>query len=217
VLWSLSVEEMFYVFFPLLCRFTRNLTAFISVLAGFVIIGPFARTVLTQNSLWQDYGYLACMDGIALGCLAAIIVRRFRFNTSALRAFQAGGAALCILIIAFRHTTWILGLPRLGLNVTVLELGTALMLIAMQLRFEAGSGTPLAINAVLRWFGRNSYEVYLTHMFVVWPLMRIFYDLHQPINYAPLWFMAITALAGALGFLVAKFYSEPLNRRLRSA
>jgi peptidoglycan/LPS O-acetylase OafA/YrhL len=217
VLWSLSVEEMFYVFFPLVCRFTRNLTAFISVLAGFVIIGPFARTVLTQNSLWQDYGYLACMDGIALGCLAAIIVRKFRFSTSGLRTFQAGGAALCILIIAFRQTTWILGLPKLGLNVTVLELGTALMLIAMQLRFEAGIGRAYAMNGIFRWFGRNSYEVYLTHMFVVWPLMRIFYDLHQPINYAPLWFMAITALAGALGFLVAKFYSEPLNRRLRSA
>jgi peptidoglycan/LPS O-acetylase OafA/YrhL len=217
VLWSLSVEEMFYVFFPLVCRFTRNLNAFIAVLAGFVIIGPFARTVLTQNSLWQDYGYLACMDGIALGCLAAIIVRKFRFSTPVLRAFQAGGAALCILIIAFRHTTWILGLPRLGLNVTVLELGTALMLIAMQLRFEAGMGRAYAMNGIFRWFGRNSYEVYLTHMFVVWPLMRIFYDLHQPINYAPLWFMAITALAGALGFLVAKFYSEPLNRRLRSA
>jgi peptidoglycan/LPS O-acetylase OafA/YrhL len=217
VLWSLSVEEMFYVFFPLICRFTRNLVAFVSVLAGFVIIGPFARTVLTQNSLWQDYGYLACMDGIALGCLAAIIVRKVRFSASTLRAFLVGGAALRILIIAFRHTTWILGLPKAGLNVTVLELGTALMLSAMQLRFEAGSSKPLAINAVFRWFGRNSYEVYLTHMFVVWPLMRIFYDLHQPINSAPLWFGLIAILAGILGAFVAKFYSEPLNRRLRAA
>ena len=75
VLWSLSVEEMFYVFFPILCRTTRNLTAFIAVLSGFVIIGPFARTILTHNSLWQDYGYLACMDGIALGCIAAVVVR----------------------------------------------------------------------------------------------------------------------------------------------
>ena len=73
------------------------------------------------------------------------------------------------------------------------------------------------MNAVFRWYGRNSYEVYLTHMLVVWPMMRIFYDLHQPINAAPLWFMAITALAGALGYLVAKFYSEPLNRRFRAA
>jgi peptidoglycan/LPS O-acetylase OafA/YrhL len=217
VLWSLSVEEMFYVFFPLLCIFTRNLRALIVVLTAFVIIGPFARTTLTHIELWKDYGYLACMDGIALGCLAAILARKVCFRSRVLNVLQISGAALCILIVVFRHTAWRMGLPQTGLNVTVLELGTALMLIAMQQRFEAGSRKPLAVNAVFRWYGRNSYEVYLTHMLVVWPMMRIFYDLHQSINAAPLWFIAITALAGALGFLVAKFYSEPMNVRLRAA
>ncbi len=221
VLWSLSVEEMFYVFFPILCRTTRNLTAFIVVLSGFAIFGPFARTILTHNSLWQDYGYLACMDGIALGCIAAVVVRTINARkiiprSRILAGLQISGAALSILIIAFRHTTWVLGLPKAGLNVTVLELGTALMLIAMQLRFESGTARTYSINALLRWFGRNSYEVYLTHMLVVWPMMRIFYDLHQPINSAPLWFLAITALSGVLGYVVAKFYSEPLNRRFRA-
>jgi peptidoglycan/LPS O-acetylase OafA/YrhL len=221
VLWSLSVEEMFYVFFPILCRTTRNLTAFIAVLSCFVIIGPFARTILTHNSLWQDYGYLACMDGIALGCIAAVVVRamqarKINLRPRALAGLQLSGAALSIFIIAFRQTTWVLGLPKAGLNVTVLEFGAALMLIAMQLRFESGAARPYSINAVLRWFGRNSYEVYLTHMLVVWPMMRIFYDLRQPINSAPLWFLAITALAGILGYVVARFYSEPLNQRLRA-
>ncbi len=221
VLWSLSVEEMFYVFFPVLCRTTRNLTAFIAVLSCFVAIGPFARTILTHNSLWQDYGYLACMDGIALGCIAAVIVRTVSARSIILRpralaGLQLSGAALSIFIIAFRQTTWVLGLPKAGLNVTVLEFGTALMLIAMQLRFESGAVRSYPVDAVLRWFGRNSYEVYLTHMLVVWPMMRIFYDLHQPINSAPLWFLAITALSGVLGYVVARFYSEPLNRRLRS-
>jgi peptidoglycan/LPS O-acetylase OafA/YrhL len=160
------------------------------------------------------------MDGIALGCIAAIVVRKVRFHPHTLIALQLSGAALSILVIAFRHITWVLGLPKAGLNVTVLELGTALMLIAMQLRFESGFESGVArsypINAVLRWFGRNSYEVYLTHMLVVWPMMRIFYDLHQPINSAPLWFLAITVLSGMLGYVVARFYSEPLNRRLRA-
>jgi peptidoglycan/LPS O-acetylase OafA/YrhL len=226
VLWSLSVEEMFYVFFPVLCRTTRNLAAFITVLSCFVIIGPFARTILTHNSLWQDYGYLACMDGIALGCIAAVVVRvitvhainarKIILQSRVLLGLQLIGAALVILITAFRHTTWVLGLPKAGLNVTVLEFGAAIMLIAMQLRFESGTTHTYPINAVFRWFGRNSYEVYLTHMLVVWPMMRIFYDLHQPINAAPLWFLAITALAGVLGYVVARFYSEPLNRRLRA-
>jgi len=216
VLWSLSVEEMFYVFFPLVCRYTRRLNVFIAVLACFVIIGPFARTTLTHNELWQDYGYLACMDGIALGCMAAIFARKLRFRPNLLRVFHVLGAGFCILIVVFRRTTWSLGLPQAGLNVTLLEFGTALMLIAMQQRFDGGNARPYAVNGVFRWFGRNSYEVYLTHMLVVWPLMRIFYDLRQPINAAPLWFAGITALTGMLGYVVAKFYSEPLNSRLRA-
>jgi peptidoglycan/LPS O-acetylase OafA/YrhL len=48
VLWSLSVEEMFYLFFPLVCigllrrRWSRPL--FFFVLFGLVLFGPFART-----------------------------------------------------------------------------------------------------------------------------------------------------------------------------
>jgi peptidoglycan/LPS O-acetylase OafA/YrhL len=71
-------------------------------------------------------------------------------------------------------------------------------------------------TAFLRWFGRNSYEVYLTHMFAIWPLVGLFFYFHQSIHLAPLWFLAILALAGVLGYLVARFYSEPLNHRLRT-
>jgi peptidoglycan/LPS O-acetylase OafA/YrhL len=71
-------------------------------------------------------------------------------------------------------------------------------------------------TAFLRWFGRNSYEVYLTHMFAVWPMVGLFFYFHQSIHLAPLWFLATLALAGGLGYLAARFYSEPLNHRLRT-
>src|SRR5436190_1990822 len=73
VLWSLSVEEVFYILFPLLCIWTKRQYLLVPVLIGFIAIGPFARTVLTQNEFWADNGYLSCMDGIAFGCLAAMI------------------------------------------------------------------------------------------------------------------------------------------------
>jgi peptidoglycan/LPS O-acetylase OafA/YrhL len=115
-----------------------------------------------------------------------------------------------------------------GLDETVLELGVALLLIAMQQRFDATAaagraaaartflGTMVgAPGAVVRWFGRNSYEVYLTHMLVVWPMVGLFAITHQGINMAPVWFVATIALAGALGHVVSRYYSEPLNRKLR--
>ena len=73
ILWSLSVEEMFYLFFPLICRVLGRGKLLVAALLLFVVLGPFARTVLAQgNELWQEYSYLGGMDAIALGCLTAI-------------------------------------------------------------------------------------------------------------------------------------------------
>jgi peptidoglycan/LPS O-acetylase OafA/YrhL len=53
-------------------------------------------------------------------------------------------------------------------------------------------------------------------MLVIWPMVGIFYHTQQPLNTAALWFIAMTALTGMLGYGIARFYSEPVNRRLRA-
>jgi peptidoglycan/LPS O-acetylase OafA/YrhL len=216
VLWSLSVEEVFYLFFPLLCIWLRKEFLLITLLLGFVVIGPFARTILTHNQLWADYGYLSCMDGIAFGCLAAIVARKINFSKRGLWILISSGAVLCVVIDVFRGIPNYLGLYRAGLDVTVLEIAVALMAIGLQQRFEQNAPRGHWPTAMLRWFGRNSYEVYLTHMFVVWPVVWAFFRFHQSINAALLWFVAYTALAGVLGAAIARFYSEPMNRWLRA-
>jgi peptidoglycan/LPS O-acetylase OafA/YrhL len=228
VLWSLSVEEVFYILFPLLCAFLRKQALLVGTFICFVLIGPFAR-VQTQNELWSDYGYLSCMDGIAFGCLAAMVAAKYRLSDKANLAFRTSGLLLCLLITAFRGIAVRFALYKAGLDVTVLEIGSVLLLIALQQKAESqpnkeGSvfglkGVTKALHrstAFLRWFGRNSYEVYLTHMFAVWPMVGLFFYFHQSIHRAPLWFLATLALAGGLGYLVAHSYSEPLNHRLRT-
>ncbi|HSK44348.1 MAG TPA: acyltransferase [Candidatus Binatia bacterium] len=231
VLWSLSVEEIFYIVFPLLCALLRKKALLIGVLTCFGLVGPFAR-VHTQNALWADYGYLACMDGIAFGCLAAMVAAKIKLRIKANLAFRICGALLCLLITVFRGVAVRLAFYKAGLDVTVLEIGSALLLIALQQnserRVDNSSDKPTAASGLirigeslhrstgfLRWFGRNSYEVYLTHMFAIWPMVGLFFYFHQTIHLAPLWFLATLALTGVMGYLVARFYSEPLNQQLR--
>ena len=244
VLWSLSVEEVFYVFFPLLCTMLRKPALLIGLFSCFVIAGPFAR-VQTHNELWADYGYLSCMDGIALGCLAALLAAKVRFNPKVRfnqrsnPTLRISGTVLVLLITVFRGTAARLALYKVGLDVTALQVGAALLVIALQQSFEARatldhsplpssslrtrSGVTLGSlgsalfrsTGVLLWFGRNSYEVYLTHMLVVWPMVGLFFHFHQGVNTAVLWFLAITALTGVAGHVLARSYSDPLNRRLR--
>ncbi len=223
VLWSLSVEEVFYVFFPLICAWLRKPLLLIAALVAFIVAGPFAR-VFAHNELWADYGYLSCTDGIALGCLAAMVAAKVNLGARANQLFRFAGIAVCLLIVMFRGTTARMGLYKFGLDVTVLDIGTALLLVALQQNFEKTGafsrswfGGLSRSTSILRWFGRNSYEVYLTHMLVVWPMVMLFFHFRQSIDMAPLWFVAATALAGIAGYAVARLYSEPVNRRLRRA
>jgi peptidoglycan/LPS O-acetylase OafA/YrhL len=229
ILWSLSVEEVFYLFFPILCAVFRKPALLCAVLLSFVVVGPFAR--MHTHGLWNDYAYSCCMDGIAIGCLAALVCARFPFGRKTNLAFRIVGASLAILITIFTHIAYLIGFAKIGTDETVLEIGIALLLIAFQQNFERKSASMretserkreplLAVMAgwpsgALRWFGRNSYEVYLTHMFVVWPMVGLFHLSHRSINAAPLWFIATIVAAGVIGQIVARFYSEPLNAKLR--
>jgi peptidoglycan/LPS O-acetylase OafA/YrhL len=212
VLWSLCIEEVFYFGFPLLCWITRGQSPLYVVWLVFVALGPFSRTVFSHIQLWQDYNYLSGMDGIALGCLAAVVAASVRIPPRWLVPLQLAGAALMLLVTTARPWVRSLHLYQTGLDVTVLALGTCLVMIAVAQRNRPGGrGT-----APLRWFGRNSYEVYLTHMFLVTWGVQFFVRARIPDGWGPLWYFAILLLAGLLGWLVAWCFSEPMNRRLRA-
>src|SRR5580700_6755402 len=120
ILWSLSVEEMFYLFFPIVCYFFGRGKLFVVLLLTFVALGPFGRTVFAHgNEVWQEYSYLAGMDAIALGCLTALLVAWRQIARPTLRAVGGFGLALLIFNLCFsiRAYSWEFG--RYGLNMTV--------------------------------------------------------------------------------------------------
>jgi peptidoglycan/LPS O-acetylase OafA/YrhL len=215
LLWSLSVEEMFYLFFPVICIFIKNRIIFIFVMLAFIALGPFARTVFSTNDNWLDHSYLSCMDGIAIGCLAALFATMATFNKDKiLKWFLWSGIVMFSIVFFFRKLTYDIGLTKVGLKVTILEVSIAFILIAIaknqiqlpKLRF---------ISSSLRWFGKNSYEIYLTHMLIEIPLFATFYLVQNSFVLSSLWCLAIVILCGLVGQIVSKYYSEPMNKVLR--
>jgi peptidoglycan/LPS O-acetylase OafA/YrhL len=203
---------MFYLFFPLLCRMPGRGMLLIAALLVLVALGPFARTVFAEgNEIWQEYSYLGGMDAIALGCLTAIMLQRLRMGRAALWLLGAGGAALLIFILGFSIPIEASLLGRSGLDMTVLAVGTCMLIAATaQSRWRSPRmGVPLAT------LGRRSYEVYLTHMFVVFALFRLFVAAGKPPDGVPILFVSVILVAGLLGECAARGFSDPVNRRLR--
>jgi peptidoglycan/LPS O-acetylase OafA/YrhL len=94
---------------------------------------------------------------------------------------------------------------------TIIALGTCLIMIAAAQTHWKG---PRLLAPLLR-LGQRSYEVYLTHMFVVFALFAIFVKLGSPRWCVPLLFVTTIVVAAGTGDIVARFFSEPLNRMLR--
>jgi peptidoglycan/LPS O-acetylase OafA/YrhL len=151
------------------------------------------------------------MDAIALGCLTALLVCRVHFSRTALRAMAVAGATLIVSILVGFRLTYVPLIAKSGLDMTIIAMGTCMVIIAAAQTQWKG---PRLLAPLLR-LGQCSYEVYLTHMFVVFAFFAIFVKYGSPIWSVPLLFVATVVVAAAAGDLVARFFSEPVNRLLR--
>ena len=215
VLWSLSVEEAFYLLFPLAAVLLRNERAFLLALATLLIVGPVSRTLLGDADPWREYAYLSCTDAIAFGCIAALASRRGLLGARGSRIALLAGASISVLTVVLCNEDAHTGIARLGLDVTALELGIALMVVA----FGNGTGNAALARGTgwLRAIGRCSYEIYLFHMPIVLGLIAVVRQTYAARAALPAWYGAMLAASILLGYVVARGYSEPLNRRIRKA
>ncbi len=216
ILWSLSIEEFFYLFFPLVCFLARKERNVVIIMSSFLFISPFARTVWFTWSELADRNYFAYMDAIALGCIAAIIAHRVILSKKSLLSIKVVGLILFLLIMLFRRAVYQMGLTGIGLNITLLSIGTALLLIWIQKRLLSKEQKPSRFTGYLRYLGRNSYEVYLTHMFVVIGIVGLFRWLNLSGEWIWGLYISAVAISGLLGDFVTKYFSNPINLKLRA-
>lgn len=212
VLWSLSIEECFYLLFPLFPLLCWVLPRWL-LWPGLLLLAlslPWTRAMSDGNEIWQEKAYLPAMSAIALGVCAALLARAAQPSRVFARCVWALGVIALLAAMIFGGELW----RRLHHgSLLFLALGAALVVLG-------SAWTQLATPRGLRWLarmGQLSYELYLTHMFVVLGVLAAYRHL---LGSQPYWTVLAypPALAGCvlLASWVERRYSKPCERALRA-
>ena len=221
-MWTLAVEEQFYVVLPLVCFAARRWIVRYPVRAAVVaLLGAVASTMWmaalvsptadpSRAYLGSDSHAMGLLVGVALGVLAGAgrpwdaMAARLRSNARAARAAAALGlgALLAIFVVMRVVDGNTYELYRGGFLVFALLCGAVVAVVAML------PATRVAEMLSAPWLvavGLRSYSLYLWH----WPV-RVFVSPSSGIDGAPL-FVVRSALSIVLAELSYRFIERPFR------
>jgi peptidoglycan/LPS O-acetylase OafA/YrhL len=214
VLWSLSIEEVFYVAFPLVCLLLKREWLLIPCLLALAASLPWTRAdALAVGEIWQEKAYLPGMAAIAAGVLTAIVSARVRHSSRVWTHSLIFAGWLGIGAVLFAEdAVW-----RLlhGAGLLLLTVSVSCLLLGFHRRKSDDSNAPLPGTGWILSFGRLSYEVYLTHMFVVFAAVKLFRATGGNPHLSILWLPPTIAVMWLLGKLLERALSTRCNRALR--
>lgn len=216
VIWSLSVEEVFYLAFPLVCLLLGRARLLVPALLLLALSLPVTHAALSAggNEIWLEKAYLPGMSAIAVGVLAAPLATRVRIaNPRVLRLTSLlGWVGVCAVLFAGTH---VVNRVHDGYGL-FLALAAAGIVISAHWRGSMRSSVrPRRGLEWLRSWGRLSYEIYLSHMFCVFAGLTLFNWSGPGGPWRFLWYPPMLLACWLLGAALAHGFTLPIERRLR--
>jgi len=217
-LWSLAVEEHFYLLWPtVIHRFTRRTAAWCA--AAIFVACPILRAVAFGRGWGIGSGYTWLVaDGLAIGAFMGILSRGEQVQRSSMKRFS-------IVSLAASIGLFVVGTP-FGIWRGSTLFGGTFRLTAVDLFCAGVLGITLLMGTsplkwivrrpVLQWFGGISYGLYLIHM-LVFDLVNhvIVRYLHIPYAELPsrvvllfLRFFVASGIAVGLAFLSRRYFED---------
>lgn len=163
--WSLAVEEQFYLVWPWIAgRVSDRVFAWVCIATA--VLSLASRVVLHRfgfDDHWLYSSTIARIDALAIGALVALAVRSDTWRPKLARALRPAGVAVAIALAVLAVVTH--GINRNNplmqiYGYSILAIGCALFVA-----YAARPDPPRWLaHPVLRFFGKYSYGIYVIHL-----------------------------------------------------
>lgn len=181
VLWSLSVEEIYYTIWAPIVRFTSE-KSFALILAGMIVVAPALRIYFHTPAAPEVFTFYCRMDGLAYGSAIALLVSFRRSHAEKWFTSERVIKLLTWILPPISLVFWILCGPGTSsvvsssLGITLADISFALITLALiQQSGSKKRRVSFFRNKALRSIGKVSYTMYLCH----YPLYGIANDVLQ--------------------------------------
>jgi peptidoglycan/LPS O-acetylase OafA/YrhL len=206
--WSLSTEEQFYLFWPLVATSVLRIGRPVPLLVA-AIAAAVARAVLFYfgSPVASYFSPLCRVDQLLIGCSLAVSIGRLPRLVNVRLAALAFLVALVVLVLR-TDTSWA---PYYYGGMGVVAIGAACLIAA--LRDEMWWLSRIFSLSPFVWIGQRSYGIYLLH-FPIFVLFDRFRTRHSLMNFA-LVTIARVGITLCIAGLSWSFVERPFMRTRR--
>jgi peptidoglycan/LPS O-acetylase OafA/YrhL len=212
-LWSVAVEEQFYIFWSMVVLLTTRRFLLGSIVA-LIFIAPCLRAYFLANNFSYFYSFVftpSCFDALGMGALLGYLAYFTPFNYQLITqnyVFRCSTLAIALCAGANMYLEW-----NGFIHIVLMRFSFALMgfwLIDGCTTGFSGIFGWLLNHRIMQFFGKISYGLYLFETFVSGMLLGMKYPENEWLRF-PIYLIVCVAIAALMHYLIER----PLNNLKR--